>query len=89
MHRSVAAYPCVPPNCHRGPTLAASPLGKRLNGLRSTEEAAEQPPRLMDLRTRIREECEQPAESGEPLINITITLGHGLPDYVDADSGGL
>lgn len=41
--------------------------------------------RLIDLRARIREESElEPSDSaGDPVINITITLGHGLPDYVD------
>lgn len=44
-----------------------------------------EPLRLIDLRARIREESEiQPSDSGDPVINITITLGHGLPDYVDA-----
>ena len=35
--------------------------------------------RLMELKARIREENDHLSSSGDPVINITITLGSGFP----------
>lgn len=94
--RSVSAYPCAQSNCHWGPTAAttstnSAALSKKLNGLRAAEleapnERDDQGPTFMDLTARIREELEQ-HQTGEtdPVINITITLGHGAdwPDFFE------
>ncbi|XP_031783306.1 metabotropic glutamate receptor 1 isoform X1 [Nasonia vitripennis] len=69
----------------RGADYELHQLGRRDSSRAESGAIDSETLRLIDLRARIREESElQPSDSGDPVINITITLGHGLPDYVDA-----
>ena len=65
------AYPSNQSNCLAGPVTSVENSKNKLNG---------------EFRTRIREELDTQQSAsdlnGDPVINITITLGHTLPDYL-------